>query len=111
MPPSSCKFGPDKVAVITTNVARAVAAIETPDVYFSFTIPPNGELYKLRATGHRIEGWPFPAADDLTDVDGMCWVYLGPTPRKPGAGILDGEGAAIINPRTLAVAKVTWFRY
>jgi hypothetical protein len=111
VPRSNCKFGPDKVGVITANVAVAVAALETSDVTYRFEVPPNGELFRIRATGHRIEGWPFSAADDLTDVNGMCWVYLGPASRRPGVQILDGEGAAIINPKTLAVAKVTWFRY
>ena len=109
--PSNCTFGPSKVLVIKANLTQAIASIETSAVTYAFQIDTDGKLFKLRASGRHIQGWPFSTADDLTSFNGMCWVYLGPRSRLPNGGILDGEAAAVVNPKTLLVEKLTWFQY
>jgi hypothetical protein len=110
-PVENCKFDAEAIGVITHNVKSAVAAFETTSLTVDFRIGANGDLFKVRADGNRLRGWPFPAADDLSDVNGMCWVYISPRSLDPGYSILDGEGAIFINPKTLAVVRTTWFRY
>jgi hypothetical protein len=109
--PADCKFDPAAIGVITNNINHVIAPLETAEITYDALIGTDGVLYKVQANGKRLRGWPFLAADDLTKFNGMCWVTLEPRSRDPRNGIFDGEGAAIIDPRTLVVAKTTWFQY
>jgi hypothetical protein len=40
-----------------------------------------------------------------------CWTYLLPKSLKPGGSVLDGDGGVYVNPITLEVGPVFWFKY
>jgi hypothetical protein len=43
-------------------------------------------------------------------ADGRCYVYLSPVSLK-GQGILDGDGGIYVDPTTMKLGDVFWFRY
>jgi hypothetical protein len=43
--------------------------------------------------------------------DGRCYAYLFPVAKKAGYSILDGDGGVYIDPISLELGEVFWFRY
>jgi hypothetical protein len=98
-PPKSCRLSPERRELVMRNITAAINELSTSTVTYSIEMALNaqGDL-------HAVKG-------GLVGVKGTCYAYLFPVSRSPSSGILDGDGALIIDPDSMRVLNHVWFKY
>lgn len=87
-----CKVPPDRLQEVIEKVEALIK--ENTDEHVTYEAPEM-----------------FLQEGKLINGEKGCYVYLMPKSLRKGWHVLDGDGGIYVNPQTLEVGPVFWYRY